>query len=258
MGRATDGQQGRTARAVRRGVVASSRDMPHARPLLVVRRSGSAPRRAERVAWCVLALLACLVAHEAAYRLMYPGVGPYRTAMTLLGHDGYWVGLAVSAVVATGVLIAVAVAQLRRLQREAATTPAFAADERVGARAYLALVAGTWLRLALLAILAFIAQENLEALGAAQPVRGLAVILGHGLLPLVVILAATLPMALAVALVRWRRRVLIGRLARVAHTWSRQVSRHARSGASPSLDGRTPAGTWASRAPPRRAAPIAP
>ncbi len=184
--------------------------MSQARPPVAVRRSASASAPAERASWAVLALLACVLAHEAVYQLVYPGPNAYRAAMTVMGHDGYWVGLSLAVGVTTVALVMVAVAQLRRLHREAASTPALAAEERGGLAAYLSLVGATWLRLALLATLVFTAQENLEALGAGMPMSGLDVVLGHGVLPLLVILAATLVMALAVGLVRWRRRVLLG------------------------------------------------
>ena len=140
---------------------------------------------------------------------------------------------------------------------EAASTPALAADEHTGPVAYLRLVGATWLRLALLAALMFTAQENLEAVAAGLPIRGLDVILGHGLLPLLVILATTLLMALAVALVRWRRRVLLGRLAAAARAWSRARSPSRHGGPDPLL-GFRPADTWGSRAPPKVATTIAP
>jgi hypothetical protein len=205
----------------------------------------------------VLAVLACVLAHEATYQLVFQGSGAYRAAMTLMGHDGYWLGLTLAVGAATLTLVGVAAYQLRRLHREAASTPALAADEATGLASYLRLVAATWIRLALLAALVYTAQENLEALGAGLPLRGLDVILGHGLLPLLVILVATLLMALAVALVRWRRRVLMGRLAAAAHPWSRGALAHRRSTSSrPTLAQHLP-GSRASRAPPIVAASIA-
>lgn len=231
--------------------------MSQARPPVAVRRSASAPQRAERAAWLVLAALACLLAHEAVYQLVYPGPSAYRAAMTLMGHDGYWVGLSVLVGVTTVALVGVAALQLRRLHREATTTPALAAEERSGLAAYLSLVATTWLRLALVATLLFTAQENLEALGAGMPMQGLDVVLGHGLLPLLVIVGATLLMALAVALVRWRRRVLLGRLAALAGPWPRATAARRRPGSANRVPDRLPAGTRTSRAPPRRVAPIA-
>jgi uncharacterized membrane protein len=231
--------------------------MSRAQSVLAVRRSVSAPARGERIAWLVLAVLACMVAHEATYQLLYPGTSAYRAAMTLMGHDGYWLGLSVAVAVATIVLVGVAAAQLRRLHREASSTPALAMGEGTAIATYLRLVAATWLPLAILATLVYTAQENLEALGAGLPLRGLDVILGHGLLPLLVILAATLLMALAVALVRWRRRVLLGRLVAAARPWSRHAASPRRASAVRRLPVLHLGGTWASRAPPRVASTIA-
>lgn len=231
--------------------------MSQARPPVAVRRSASAPAPAERAAWAVLALLACVLAHEAVYQLVYPGPNAYRAAMSVMGHDGYWLGLSLAVAVTTIALAMVAVVQLRRLHREAASTPALAADERAGLAAYLRLVGATWLRLALLATLVFTVQENLEALGAGMPMPGLDVVLGHGVLPLVVILAATLLMALVVGLVRWRRRVLLGRLAAAARPWSRSSAARHHLGSETHAPQRHAAGTRPSRAPPLRVAPIA-
>ena len=103
----------------------------------------------------------------------------------------------------------------------------------------------------------FTAQENLEGAAAGLSLRGLDVVLGHGMAPFLVILATTLFMSFAVALVRWRRRVLLGRLARRG---SHVVPRH---GASP--PGVDPPGAvasvqptrWGRRAPPKVASTIA-
>jgi hypothetical protein len=231
--------------------------MSHAQPTLAARRSVATPARAERIAWSVLAVLACVVAHEATYQLLYPSTGAYRAAMTVMGHDGYWVGLALGVGVATLTLIGVAIVQLRRLHREVTSTPALTADEATGIGSYLRLVAATWLRLGVLAALVYTAQENIEALGAGLPLRGLDVILGHSLLPLLVILAATLLMALVVALVRWRRRVLLGRLAAPARPWSRHVARQRHAVSDRPLHALHLGGAWASRAPPPVATTVA-
>jgi uncharacterized membrane protein len=214
------------------------------------------PSRVERVGWLVLALLACLLAHEVSYQLLYRGAGSYRAAMTLLGHDGYWLGLSLAVAAAVLALAAVVGIQLRRLRWEAALTPAVAPDEGSGRAAYLRLVGATWLRLALLALLMFTAQENLEAIAAGLPLRGLDVVLGHGMSPFLVILATTLLVSLVVALVRWRRRVLLGRLAAARRPWSRAWARRRPASALRVADPST-AGAWASRAPPRVAPTIA-
>lgn len=230
--------------------------MSHARPLLAVRRSASRPARVERIGWLVLAAIACLLAHQITYQLLYPG-GAYRPAMTLTGHDGYWLVLSGALAAATAALIVIAAVQLRRLHREAASTPMLAAGEAAGFRSYLRIAAWTWLRLASLAVLMFTAQENLEALAAGLPVRGLDVVLAHGLLPLLVILVATALVALVVALVRWRRRILLGRLAMAAPTWSRDAARPRRAAHYIPAPARQLAGAWVSRAPPSSILPLA-
>jgi hypothetical protein len=62
-------------------------------------------------------------------------------------------------------------------------------------------------------------------------------------------------MSLAVALVRWRRRVLLGRIAAAARAWSRATPR--RPGSTRRVPTLRPVGAWASRAPPEVAATIA-
>jgi hypothetical protein len=198
----------------------------------------------------VLAVLACTLAHEATYQLLYRGGDAYRTAMTLLGHDGYWMGLTLGVGVSVVALAGVAATQLLRLRDEASSTPALAADETPGLRSYLGLVGGTWLRLALLASLIYTAQENLESVTAGMSLRGLDVILAHGLLPLLVMLGATLLMALAIGLVRWRRRVLLGRLSTQDRAWSRPQARRPRPVAARATRTSDPSGAWSSRAPP--------
>lgn len=230
--------------------------MTRAHPIIAVRRTSSAPARTERLGWLVLAVLACLLAHEASYQLMYRGGDSYRSAMTLLGHDGYWPGISIAVGISTLALLTVAVIQLRRLGREAAAIPALAADEMSGPMAYLRLMGGTWLRLALFAVLVFTGQENLEALAAGLPLRGIDVVVGHGLLPFLVILATTLLMSLAVALVRWRRRALLGRLAAAARPWTR-ASAHRRRSATHPAPGAVCTDRWGSRAPPRLVATTA-
>jgi hypothetical protein len=231
--------------------------MSHARPLLAVRRSVREPARAERIGWFVLAALACVAAHEATYQLVYPDQRSYRAAMTMMGHDRYWLVLSSMLALAALALIAVAAVQLRRLRMEAGTTPILSADEPAGIATYLRLVAQTWLRLAAAGVVLYTFQENLEAVAAGAPVGGLDVILGHGLLPLVVLLAAVTLMAVVVALVRWRRRVLLGRLSATSITWVRDTAPRRRRGqASPAVL-RYLMGAWVSRAPPRRAVLIA-
>lgn len=205
----------------------------------------------------MLALLACLVAHEATYELLYPAPGAYRSAMAAMGHDGiYWLGLTLGVAFATVALVGVAVVQLRRLRREAATTPALDAGEASGIGGYLRLVAGTWARLALMAAAIYTVQENLEAIAVGAPFQGLDVILGQGLLPLLVVLTATLLMSLVVGLVRWRRRILLGRLAAAPRSWSREAAWRRPERVLPHA-ARPRVGAWASRAPPRAATPIA-
>lgn len=251
------GDRGRSARVTSAVRWHDRRDMSRARPLLAVRRSASAPAPAERIGWGLLALLACVLAHETVYHLVYPDRGAYRDAMRVMGHDGWFMGLVAVVLAATVALVVLAAAQLRRLRAEAASTPALDADEASALRTYLGLVAATWLRLASLAVVVFTTQENLEAFVAGLPLRGLDVVLDHGLLPLLVIVGATLLMSLAVALVRWRRRVLLGRIAGAVATWDRASGRRSRPRVALSAITRLVVGARTSRAPPHAVSPLA-
>lgn len=219
------------------------------RAALTLRSSKRQLARPERLAWVVLAALACVLAHEATYLLSYGAGTTYAATMTQTGHDGYWLALLLAVTVATVGLALVAIRHLRRLHREAASAPTLSDGDGIGG--YLSLAVGSWARLALAAGLLYTAQENAEALLAGAPVQGLDVVLRHGALPLLMILLATLVVALVAALVHWRRLVLLGRIAVPVHDWDPAAAlAHPRFDAA--LPGRSHIpGSQGSRAPPR-------
>lgn len=195
----------------------------------MVRRSHTAPIRGARVTGAVLALLACLLGHEVAYLVRF-GAGPaYDTAMSRSGHDGYWLVFVTAVLASVVVIAAVAAAQLLRLQREAGTAPVM--DEAGGIRTLVALTRRTWVRLAIAAMVIYTVQENTEAILAGGPLPGPGLLIGHDLPAALVVLASTLLVAAVVALVHWRRVVLLGRLASASATWPRPRARR-----SPVLD----------------------
>jgi len=170
----------------------------------------------------LLALLACVLAHEGTYLVSYGGGASYASAMRSTGHDGYWLWLVVAVVAATVGLAFVAALQLRRLRREATASPTTSGGD--GLRGYLSLLLGSWARLAIIAGCLYSVQENAEAIAAGLPVQGADVLLRHGLMPLLLVLLATLMVALVAALVHWRRLVLLGRIPALAHAWPPAVS----------------------------------
>jgi|GEM_PF-3488168 len=224
--------------------------MSQRRASLTLRSSVRRPARLERVAFTLLALLACVLAHEGTYLVSFGSGASYASAMRSTGHDGYWLWLVAAVVAAIAGLTMVAAVQLRRLRREVTASPTTGDGD--GLRDYLSLLLGSWARLALMAGLLYTAQENAEAIAAGLPVQGVDVLLRHGLAPLVLVLLATLIVALVAALVHWRRLVLLGRIPATAHDWAPAVSTpRLRHGLRLAFRTRVP-GARASRGPPRR------
>jgi hypothetical protein len=140
--------------------------------------------------------------------------------MRILGHEGYWLAAVTIVAILAGSLAWVSLVQLRRLRREAAVAPAI--DPRGGAPTLVALTAGVWWRLALSGLVLFLLQENLEAIAIGAAAPGLDVIIGPDLLAPLAIAILALLLAAVVALVHWRRLVLLGRIRALAPSWPRR------------------------------------
>ncbi|MBX3030273.1 MAG: hypothetical protein KF809_08945 [Chloroflexi bacterium] len=189
---------------------------------LVVRRSDPRPLRGARLTGAILALLACVIGHEMSYLVRFGAGSGYEAAMSRTGHDGYWLAFIVLVLGSVLTLATITVMQLLRLQREAGAGPVV--DEGGSLRAFLSSARRTWTQLAVVAGLVYTLQENGEALLAGMPLPGPALLIGHDLTAALVILGATLIVSVVVALVRWRRTVLLGRLATAVAVWPRTRS----------------------------------
>ena len=172
-------------------------------------------RHSERLILAVLVLASLAVAHELIYLGAHGSSDAYRVAMTEAGHDGYWSSFATVVGVVSAVLLAVGLAQLRRLARLAAGSGAGrlrVRDESVGHLARLVLP--IWARVAMLTTVVFLLQENIEAASVGHPMPGLYALAGQHDTALPLIVAVSFVVALTRALVRWRRDVLLARLRR--------------------------------------------
>ncbi len=187
---------------------------------LAARLSRSGARATRPAVWAVLAAVAVMLAHELVYQLRFgPGDG-YQGAMRLLGHEAYWLAAVAIVAILAGSLAWVSLVQLRRLRREAAAAPDI--DPGGGARTLTALTVSIWWRLALSGLVLFLFQENLEAIAIGAAAPGLDVIIGPDLLAPLAITIMALVLAAVVALVHWRRLVLLGRIRALAPSWPRR------------------------------------
>ncbi len=160
-----------------------------------------------------LALAVLTLSHEIAYQL---GDGPgsgYAQAMRKGGHDGYWSPYVIIVALIVASLVSIAVVQLVLLSRlasrcDARTVVGIDADASSFASGAKAL----WFRLAALATLAFLVQENIEIAMTGEQPPGLAILADHHGIALPVLLAVSLIVAAIAALVGWRRAILLWRI----------------------------------------------
>lgn len=165
----------------------------------------------------VLVLASLAVAHELIYLGAHGPGDAYRVAMTEAGHDGYWSNFVTAVGVVSAVVLAVGLAQLRRLTRLAAASGAGTLRVRDESIAHLArLVLPLWARVATLTTIVFLLQENVETASVGYPMPGLYALAGQHDIALPLIVGASLVVALTRALVRWRRDVLLARLRRAS------------------------------------------
>ena len=161
----------------------------------------------------VLVLATLALAHQLIYVVAHGAGDGYRQAMTAAGHDSYWSGFVLAVGVVSGVLLAVAIAQLRRLARLARTASVGGLTVRdESLRALLGLVAPLWARVTVLTTIAFLIQENVEIATVGHAMPGLGAIAGEHGLAVPIIAGVGLVVALVRGLVRWRRDILLARL----------------------------------------------
>jgi len=159
-----------------------------------------------------MTLVALVVAHNLVFLFAYGS--RYDEALARSGHDGSW-GTAVAVVLAAGIgLFALALWRLYRLRVTARRLDATASVYAPAVQGFGPRLLGLWWRLALVTIVLFVVQENLERLSIGEMLPGLGV-LGSDQYrdATLIILGVTLAVAFVGALFRWRRDVLIARIA---------------------------------------------
>ena len=161
----------------------------------------------------VLVLATLALAHQLIYMAAHGAGDDYRQAMTAAGHDGYWSSFVLAVGAVSGVLVAVAAIQLRRLRTlaRAASVSGFTVRDE-SSRALLRIVGPLWARLTILTTTAFLIQENVEVATVGHAMPGLGAIVGEHDLALPIIAGVALVVAFVRGLVRWRRDILLARL----------------------------------------------
>ncbi|MEX1173516.1 MAG: hypothetical protein WEG56_12995 [Chloroflexota bacterium] len=187
-----------------------------------------------------LVLAALLLSHELIYLIAH-GLGEgYAAAMRESGHDRYWTSFLLVVAVATIALVAVVVAQFRRLQRLAIAMRAgtLRVGDAGGSR-FFALLRPLALRLSVAVVAAYVLQENIEIATSGAGLPGLGVLAGEHAVALPILIAVSLLVAAVGALVGWRREVMLARLRAAA----RRRLRAAATVVRPAQTSDRPAGT---------------
>ena len=167
-----------------------------------------------------MTLVSLVVAHNLVFLLAY-GSG-YDEALAHSGHDGAW-GTAVAVVLAAALgLVGLGTWRLHRLGVVARALAATEGGLRPGPSGFARCLVGLWVRLVGATTLLFVIQENLEHQHAGKGLPGLAV-LGSGEYPnaAAIIAFVALAVAFVVSLFRWRRDVLVARIAAIRVGWRR-------------------------------------
>jgi hypothetical protein len=210
-----------------------------------------------RNGWWLLVLALSLITFVAAHQLVF--VATYgddaEAALTRSGHGDQWSLTVVLVGVMAVVLVGLAVRELVRLSREARRLGQGAGELAEDTAADLARDALTiWVATLLLSLLVFVLVENLEHLSHGHGLPGVVVLLSdeyHYLLLVFGLVSGLI--SLVASLYRWRREVLVQRIAAATRGWPRP--RHVGTGRVPILAARSaclrllPPG----RAPPLRA-----
>ena len=203
-----------------------------------------------RLVLLVLVAVSAVAAHQATYLLRFQGVA--RAVVDEPAHDAVWAPL-VALVAVAGILVGlVASSQVRRLAAHAAHDSGTAHPRRE-LRSFALDVASLWLRLGIATALVYAFQENIEHILAGLGPSGLDALVAHGPVPVLVVLFSSLLVAAVAALVRWRCRELLARIARARSRRARQAARAPRPSLSIRLPRPVALGARGSRAPPEAA-----
>lgn len=160
-----------------------------------------------------LLLTSLVLGHELIYLVAHGFGAGYAKAMQEGGHDRYWTSFVIVVTLVASSLGLVATAQWRRLRRLAAaarTGTIRLAEPSIGW--FLVRLGAIWFRLAPGTILAYVVQENTEALSVGGVAQGLGVLGGEHAIGVPLLVAVSLVVAAVAALCRWRRDVLLARI----------------------------------------------
>lgn len=185
-----------------------------------------------RAGFAGMVAVALVLAHNLVFLADY-GTG-YADALARTGHDASW-SIAVLGVLALGAVLFMAAAwRLRALGALAQAAEVSPQGAPLGYRELAGHLLPLWLRLTLVTTALFVLQENFEHLGGGGPIPGLGV-LASGTYPnaFTIIAVVALGVALVGALFRWRRDVLVARIAAATFRWRPVTGCSVRS----SLDG---------------------
>ena len=176
------------------------------------------------IGFLILTLVALVVAHDLVFLLTY-GAG-YDEALAQSGHDGSW-ATAVAVVLAAGIgLFGLATWQLYRLGVVARSIDPAAVRRSSSASGLAWRLLGLWWRLYATTTFLFVIQENVEHQRIGEALPGLSV-LGSGEYSdaAFVIAIVTLAVAAVGALFRWRRDLLVARIASARQAEYRLIER---------------------------------
>ncbi len=209
---------------------------------------------ASRLALLLLVAVSAVAAHQATYLLRFQGVA--RAVVDEPAHDAVWAPLVVLVAFAGVAVGAVAWLQLRRLGAHAAHLRGVA-HPRPELLSFIGDAASLWLRVGLATACVYAIQENIEHVLAGLGPNGLDALFAHGPLPVLVVLIASFLVAAVAALVRWRCRELLERIARARSRRARRPARSPRLSLSIRLPRPIALGARGSRAPPETMSAVA-
>jgi hypothetical protein len=170
--------------------------------------------------FAVMSAVALVLAHNLVFLV---GYGPgYASALSRTGHDEAWAS-AVRVVLGLGAMLLVIAAW--RLHRLGLLARAGGAARPAQDRGFLGHLLQLWPRLALVTPVLFVLQENLERHAIGQPMPGVGVLVSSEYPSAIVVFAAvTFAIAVVGSLVRWRRDVLLARIAAARPRWLRATA----------------------------------
>lgn len=172
--------------------------------------------RVSRMTLAVLTLASLFAGHELTYVLAHGLGDSYAQAMTVGGHDDYWMTFVL--VVGTLVITSAAIVY-RQFRRLAAVAQQGSVVADADVRSLLLLTRRIWIRVSVLTVALFLFQENYELWNAGADVPLLGVVSGDHWMAVPILLLASSVLSVIGALVGWRRLLLEARARRTV-TWT--------------------------------------